>query len=67
MIFRRTLLREFADVALAVFVVMFAIIIVTQLVRFLGAAASGAVAPEGVIALLGFMAIYLLPVLMALT
>ena len=67
MIFRRVLLREFADVALAVFVVMFAIIIVTQLVRFLGAAASGAVAPEGVMALLGFMAIYYLPVLMALT
>ncbi len=67
MIFRRALLREFADLALAVFVVMFAIIIVTQLVRFLGAAASGTVAPEGVIALLGFMAIYYLPVLMALT
>ena len=67
MIFRRSLLREFAHVALAVFVVMFAIIIVTQLVRFLGAAASGTVAPEGVVALLGFMAIYLLPVLMALT
>ena len=67
MIFRRALLREFADLSLAVFVVMFAIIIVTQLVRFLGAAASGVVAPEGVIALLGFRAIYYLPVLLTLT
>ncbi|HUL40765.1 MAG TPA: LPS export ABC transporter permease LptF [Burkholderiales bacterium] len=67
MIFRRVLLREFADVALVLFVVMFAIVIVTQLVRFLGAAASGEVAPEGVLALLGFMALYYLPVLMTLT
>ncbi|HMJ49585.1 MAG TPA: LPS export ABC transporter permease LptF [Burkholderiales bacterium] len=67
LIFRRTLLREFADIALGVFLVMLAIIIVTQLVRFLGAAASGTVAPEGVLALLGFMAIYYLPILMALT
>ena len=67
MIFRRALLREFIDLALAVFVVMFAIIMVTQLVRYLGAAASGAVAPEGVITLLGFRAIYYLPVLLALT
>ena len=67
MIFRRALLREFIDLALAVFVVMFAIIMVTQLVRFLSAAASGAVAPEGVMPLLGFKAIYYLPVLLALT
>ncbi|MGH8751900.1 MAG: LPS export ABC transporter permease LptF [Burkholderiales bacterium] len=67
MIFRRVLLREFADIALAVFVVLFAIVLVTQLVRFLGAAAGGSVAPEGVIALLGFRAIYYLPVLLALT
>ncbi|HSS46119.1 MAG TPA: LPS export ABC transporter permease LptF [Burkholderiales bacterium] len=67
MIFRRVLLREFADIALTVFVILFAIVLVTQLVRFLGAAASGAVAPEGVIALLGFRAIYYLPVLLALT
>ena len=67
MIFRRALLREFTDLSLVVFVVMFAIIMVTQLVRFLGAAASGVVAPEGVIALLGFRAIYYLPVLLALT
>jgi lipopolysaccharide export system permease protein len=66
-IFRRILLREFIDLALAVFVVMFAIIMVTQLVRLLSAAASGVVAPEGVIALLGFKAIYYLPVLLALT
>lgn len=67
MIFRRVLLREFADIALAVFVILLAIVLVTQLVRFLGAAASGIVAPEGVIALLGFRAIYYLPVLVALT
>jgi len=67
LIFRRALLREFADISLGVFVVMLAIILVTQLVRFLGAAASGTVAPEGVLALLGFMAIYYLPVLMVLT
>ena len=34
MIFRRALLREFIDLALAVFVVMFAIIMVLTLIQF---------------------------------
>ena len=36
MIFRNSLLREFATTAIACFLVLFAITVTTQLVRFLG-------------------------------
>ncbi len=67
MIFRRTLVREFGALALAVFSVLFAITITTQLIRFLGQAAGGAIASDGVLALLVFTALGALPVLLSLT
>ncbi len=67
MIFQRALLREFSSLALAVFATLLAITLTTQLIRLLGQAASGQVLSEGVLALLGFSALYYLPVLLSLT
>ena len=67
MIFRASLLREFAQSGIATFIVLLAITIATQLVRFLGMAASGSITPAGVFALLAFMAFNYLPVLLSLT
>lgn len=67
MIFQRALLREFGNLALAVFATLFAITLTTQLIRLLGQAAGGKVLSEGVLALLGFAALNYLPVLLSLT
>jgi lipopolysaccharide export system permease protein len=67
MIFRRALQREFAEIAGAVFVTLFTIMATTQTIRLLGLAASGKLASEAVLALLGFSALNYLPVLLALT
>lgn len=67
MIFHKALLREFAGVALATFLVLLGITLVTQLVRLLGQAASGSITSTSVVALLGFTAIGYLPVLLSLT
>jgi len=67
MVFRKALLRELAAVALGVFFVLLGITLTTQLVRFLGQAASGAITTAGVVALLGFTLLSYLPVLLSLT
>ena len=67
MIFQRAARREFAGVAVAIFVALFAILLTTQLIRLLGQAAGGKLASEAVIALLGFGALNYLPVLLSLT
>lgn len=67
MIYRRAVQREFAQTALVVFVALFSILMTTQLIRLLGQAAGGRVAPEAVMALLGFGALGYLPVLLSLT
>ena len=67
MIYRRAVQREFAHTALVVFVALFSILMTTQLIRLLGQAAGGRVAPEAVMALLGFGALGYLPVLLSLT
>jgi len=67
MIFRNALLREIAASAVAVFVVLVAITLTTQLIRFLGQAAQGSLAVDGVLAMLGFAALNYLPVLLTLT
>ena len=67
MIFQRALLREFGNLALAVFATLFAITLTTQLIRLLGQAAIGKVLSEGVVALLAFSALNYLPVLLSLT
>jgi lipopolysaccharide export system permease protein len=66
-IFRNSLLREIASSALGVFLVLLAITLATQLIRFLGQAASGTLAVEAVLAMLGFTALGSLAVLLSLT
>ena len=67
MIFQRALLREFGNLALAVFSALFAITLTTQLIRLLGQAAVGNILSAGVAALLAFSALNYLPVLLSLT
>lgn len=66
MIFRRALVREFSQTAIAAFVALFAILLTTQAIRLLSEAAGGKLAPGAVAALLGFGAINYLPVLLSL-
>ena len=67
MIFHRALLREFAGLAGAVFMTLFAIALTTRLIRLLGQAAGGKIPTDAVIAFLGFFALGALPVLLSLT
>lgn len=67
MIFERAARREFAQAAAGIFVALFAILVSTQLIRLLNEAAGGRLAPEAVVALLGFAALNYLPVLLSLT
>jgi lipopolysaccharide export system permease protein len=67
MIFRRSLKREFTQVAGAVFVTLFTVMATTQSIRLLGDAAAGKLASEAVLALIGFSALNYLPVLLSLT
>ncbi|HLX82063.1 MAG TPA: LPS export ABC transporter permease LptF [Burkholderiales bacterium] len=67
MIFLRTLLREFANMGVAVFLSLFLIALTTRLIRLLGQAAGGKIPSDAVVAFLGFSALSLLPVLLSLT
>jgi len=67
MIFHRALLREFAQTASGVFVVLVGITLTTQFIRYLGQAASGSLAVDAVLAMLGFSALSHFPVLLSLT
>jgi lipopolysaccharide export system permease protein len=67
MIFHRALLREFAGLAGAVFMTLFAIAVTTRLIRLLGQAAGGKFPSDAVLAFLGFFALGALPVLLSLT
>jgi lipopolysaccharide export system permease protein len=67
MIFRRTLLREFATTAAGVFVVLVGITLTTQFIRYLGQAAAGTLAVDAVAAMLSFSALGYFPVLLTLT
>jgi lipopolysaccharide export system permease protein len=67
LIFQRALLREFAGLAAAVFMTLFAIAVTTQLIRLLGRAAGGSIPTDAVVAFLGFFALGALPVLLSLT
>src|SRR5258708_19478490 len=66
-IFHRALLREFAGLAGAVFMTLFAIALTTRLIRLLGDAAGGRIPSDAVVAFLGFFALGALPVLLSLT
>ena len=67
MIFQRAARREFTHSAAGVFIALFAILLTTQLIRFLGEAAQGSVAPEAVVALLGFSSLSYIPTLLSLS
>jgi lipopolysaccharide export system permease protein len=67
MIFQHAARREFTQSAAGVFVALFAILLTTQLIRLLGEAAQGSIAPEAVIALLGFSALNYIPALLSLS
>ncbi|MDR2508106.1 MAG: LPS export ABC transporter permease LptF [Candidatus Accumulibacter sp.] len=67
MIFQHAARREFTQSAAGVFVALFAILLTTQLIRFLNEAAQGAITPEAVIALLGFSALNYIPALLSLS
>lgn len=66
-VFRRTLVREFAGTGLLVFSILLGIVVLSQLIRLLGDAVSGALAAEGVPVLMGFAALNYLPVLLSLS
>lgn len=66
MIFLRAARREFTHSAAGVFVALFAILLTTQLIRLLAEAAQGTIAPEAVVALLGFASLSYIPTLLSL-
>ena len=67
MIFQRAVRREFTHSAAGVFAALFAIMMTTQLIRLLNEAVQGSVEPGAVAALLGFSALYYLPILLSLS
>ncbi len=67
MIFQRSLLREFTATGVATLLVLLAITITTQLIRFLGFAARGNISSDAVLTFLGFASLRYLPHLLSIT
>ena len=67
MIFQRSLLREFTATGIAALLVLLAITITTQLIRFLGIAARGSISSDAVLTFLGFASLRFLPHLLSIT
>jgi lipopolysaccharide export system permease protein len=67
MIFQRALRRELIAAAGATFTVLFTILVTWSLIRILGMAAGGKVAPGDVVALIAFAALNFLPVILIIT
>ncbi len=65
MIFRRSLVRELTATAIALFVVLLGILFTQSVIRILARAAGGAVATEGILALIGFNAMFYLNLLLS--
>ncbi len=66
-VFQRALIRECVNNGMLLFAVLLGIVVISQLIRFLGDAVSGKLAVEGVLALLGFSAMNYLPVLLSIS
>jgi lipopolysaccharide export system permease protein len=66
-LFQRILVLEMAGNGVLIFSILFGIVLITQLIRFLGEAVSGKLAVDGVLALLGFSALNYLPVLLSMS
>lgn len=67
MIFRRSLVRELTATAAGLFVVLTGILFTNLVLRLLTRAAGGTVAPEGILTLLGFNALFYLNILLSVT
>jgi lipopolysaccharide export system permease protein len=67
MIFRRSLVREMTATAMGLFLVLLAILFTNLVLRLLARAAGGTVAPEGILALLGFNALFYFNILLSVT
>ncbi|MFM8462818.1 MAG: LptF/LptG family permease, partial [Burkholderiaceae bacterium] len=67
MIFQRAIRRELLNTVGAVFTVLFTIVMTVLLIRILGDAANGKIAPTDVAAMLGFASLGYLPVILSLT
>ena len=67
MLFQRSLVRELANTASAIFIALLTIVVTIGLVRVLGQAAAGQIDNAAVVALLTFAALNNLPVLLQLT
>lgn len=66
LIFHRSLVREFSQVAIAVVGILLAIMLTSLLIRLLGKASTGEVPPEAVIGLIGFLVLTQLPILLGI-
>lgn len=64
MIFRRSLVRELTLTAIGLFLVLLAILFTNLVLRLIARAAGGTVASEGILALLGFNAVFYLNILL---
>src|SRR6202790_760005 len=65
MVFRRSLVRELTATAIALFLVLLGILFTNLILRLLARAAGGTVAPEGILALLGFNALFYFNILLS--
>ena len=65
MIYRRTLIRELTATAFGLFLILLAILFTNLVLRLLARAAGGTIAPEGILALLGFNAVFYLNILLS--
>lgn len=66
-LFHRVLVREFASTGILIFSILLSILAFTQMVRLLGKSASGALAVDGVWAILGFGALNYLPTVLSIS
>lgn len=67
MIFDTSIRKEFTRSASGISIALIAILLSTQLIRFLKEAVSGNISPEAVIVLLGFATLQFLPIVLTLT
>jgi len=65
MVFRRSLVRELTATAVGLFLVLLGILFTNLVLRLLARAAGGTVAPEGILALLGFNALFYFNILLS--
>ena len=65
MVFRRSLVRELTATAVALFLVLLSILFTMLVLRLLARAAGGTIAPEGILALLGFNALFYFNILLS--